>query len=389
MESARALHRIHLEGFRSIRNLDLELGRITVLIGANGAGKSNLLSFFRMVPLIRTRSLVRFISEAIGASATLHYGPKVTPELSFRLDFQQGEDSNFYQAKLRHRGDDKLYFSEELVGFQAAGTNEPRTYALGSGHIESDLDEQGRDPTKPTQRTVRWWLSRMSFFHFHDTSISSSLRKNAKAHDTHFLRSDGSNLASYLLALRDSEAEDDRAAWRRIHAYVRQIAPFIKELRPTPMTSHGASFGADPDEPLPAEPLACRLFWIDERDEPFDVAQLSDGTLRAIALITALAQPASRLPLFISIDEPELGLHPAAMELLAGLVRSASHHCQILLATQSPALLDLFEPQEVVVVERSSGESVFRRLDPAALQTWLERYALSDLWYKNLLGGKP
>jgi predicted ATPase len=141
--------------------------------------------------------------------------------------------------------------------------------------------------------------------------------------------------------------------------------------------------------PAAGDESAVRLDWVDERDQVFGPHQLSDGTLRCIALFTALAQPVETLPSFLTIDEPELGLHPAALHLLAGLVRSTSAHCQILLATQSPALLDLFEPHEIVVTERKDGSTELRRLDPNALATWLEDYSLSELYDKNVLGGRP
>ena len=90
------------------------------------------------------------------------------------------------------------------------------------------------------------------------------------------------------------------------------------------------------------------------------------------------------------IDEPELGLHPYAITLLASLARSASRRTQIIMATQSVTLLDaLAEPEDVIVVERKDQESTFRRLDPAALQSWLEEYTLGELWEKNVLGGRP
>ena len=114
---------------------------------------------------------------------------------------------------------------------------------------------------------------------------------------------------------------------------------------------------------------------------------LSDGTIRFIALVTALLQPDP--PSIIVIDEPELGLHPSAIALLAETIRAASARSQIVVATQSALLLDGFEPNEVVVVERDNGHSVFKRLDESQLQEWLVDYSLGQLWLKNLLGGRP
>jgi len=368
-----ALSRIHVEGFKSLENVDLEPGRVTVLIGPNGAGKSNLLSFLQMIPLIRTKSLRRIVGEWGGSSALLFYGPAVTPQLSFRLEFEQPPFVNSYSARLSHARD-SFVFLEEEVGRRRDSDSELETFDLGVGHQESRLADTEWAPDRSTEKAVRWWLSRMSFFHFHDTSSTSELRSNARATDCRYLRSNGSNLAAYLGALCWSESEAQQKAWRRIRLIVRQVAPYIKELQPV------RNGGDD---------KFVRLDWIDERDHVFSSYDLSDGTLRAIALITALAQPAENLPAFLSIDEPELGLHPAALVTLVGLIRSISHRCQILLATQSSALLDLFAPDEVVVTELNNGRTELKRLDPAQLSSWLEDCTLSELYDKNVLGGRP
>jgi predicted ATPase len=266
-----------------------------------------------------------------------------------------------------------LVFLDEKVGFRRANTRQFRWDSLGAGHFESRLSEA--EATNVTARSTRWLLNRMNYFHFHDTSAAAAIRGHSRAEDTRHLRSDGGNLAAYLLALKESDDADTRAAWQRVTGLIRKVAPFIKELSPTVQGN---------------ERRSVRLDWIDDRDEVFGPHHLSDGTLRAIALITALCQPpGGRRPLFLTIDEPELGLHPAAVTLFCGLVRSASPRIQILLATQSPVLLDHFAPEEVVVVERRDGASVFNRLDPTALSMWLEEYSLSDLYDKNVLGGRP
>lgn len=124
-------------------------------------------------------------------------------------------------------------------------------------------------------------------------------------------------------------------------------------------------------------------------DEDFNCHQLSDGSLRFIALATLLLQPESNLPAIVIIDEPELGLHPYAITLLASMIHHASQYRQVIVATQSPALLDHFQPDDVIVVERPGRETEFKRLEPAALAEWLEEYTLSELWDKNVFGGRP
>lgn len=124
-------------------------------------------------------------------------------------------------------------------------------------------------------------------------------------------------------------------------------------------------------------------------DLVFSAHQASDGTLRTIALLTLLLQPADNLPDVLILDEPELGLHPYAINIIGGLIESVSHHSQVILATQSPLLLDCFEPEDIIVVERRNRQSYFDRLDGSNLKDWLEEYCLSELWNKNIFGGRP
>jgi predicted ATPase len=371
----KAVTSIRIAGFRSLKDVTLEPGRTTVLLGANGAGKSNVLSALRMVPLMRTHALRNYVAQQGGASALLHYGPQTTSAITLRLEFAQDTGKNAYEVRLGHAANDSLMFLDEQVQFQAPGTVGFKATSLGAGHVEARIRDAV--PNNATAKTVNWWLSRMTFFHFHDTSMTSAMRQFARQEETRFLRSDGSNLAGYLLGLAQGQDEASQASWARINGLVRRVAPFIDHLEPTLVAPH-----LGPQS-------AVRLDWVDDRGYFFGAHHLSDGTLRAIALITALAQPVEKLPAFISIDEPELGLHPAALGLLAGLVQSVAPHCQVLLATQSPTLLDYFDVADVVVAERKDGATQLTRLDETKLAAWLEDYSLSEVWDKNLFGGRP
>ncbi|MBK8231243.1 MAG: AAA family ATPase [Candidatus Eisenbacteria bacterium] len=371
-----SLTRVRVAGFRSLRDVTVEFGPRTLLIGPNGSGKSNLLSVLQMVPLMRTQSLARFVGERGGASAILHYGASKTREIEIEITFNSGSNDSTYAARLGYAAGDTLLYLDESVSFGGEGSASPQPTTLGAGHSESILSDRAKDPRTPVVRDLNGLLSRMSFFHFHDTSPTSPLRQNAHQSDDRYLRSDGSNLAAFLYRLCRGDDDGARSSWKLIQGTVRRIAPFIKELAPALV---------NPGHPQ----SSTRLFWVDERDHRFDVHDLSDGTLRAIALITALGQPSTSVPRFIAIDEPELGLHPAALSLVASLVRSVSSRCQVLLSTQSSALIDEFDPSEVVVVEQRDGESKLRRLDAEELAGWLDEYTLSELYEKNVFGGRP
>lgn len=200
-----------------------------------------------------------------------------------------------------------------------------------------------------------WWLRGISFYHFHDTSRRSPLRTRSYADaSADHLRSDGSNLPAFLYALKSSDKPADKAAWRRIEGSLKIVAPFIKALQPIQSR------------------LGFALEWVDERGATLGPAHLSDGTLRGLALIAALAQPESSFPLVSCIDEPELGLHPAALGVVCGLMSSAAQRRQVIVATQSPVILDHVEPGQVVVAERKDAATQLRRLDESALRSWLE-----------------
>lgn len=365
------LRRVELRGFKSIRELELELRPLNILIGANGAGKSNLISFFKMLNEMMAGRLQNYMADSGRAHSLLHYGPKATPQMEAALQFETEKGRNEYRMRLFHAAGDTLVFADETLIFRGKERTIPNTIPLGAGHVETRITQEA-DGGDKTARFFRGALNNCRVYHFHDTSPKAWVRQYCYVGDDRWLRADAGNLAALLYRLREREPGP---AYRRILGTIRQIAPFFGdfELERT---------GPDQKEII--------LNWREkDSDQVFGPHQLSDGTLRAMALITLLLQPVDNFPDLIIIDEPELGLHPAGKNLLAGLLKSASHHCQIIVATQSPELVDAFDPQDVVVVEREQRQSVFRRLDPAALEEWLNEYTLGQLWEKNVIGGGP
>ena len=367
------LRRLGVAGFKSIRELDLELGQINVLIGGNGAGKSNLVSFFRMLNFMMTDGLQDYVGTSGGANSLLHYGAARTPQLPAALEFETGEEGRItYRMCLRWAAPDTLNHTGEVVTHSPPGPwhSQTQEIALSFSRKESQLLEMGESGVGPAA-VVRRILTGCRVFQFHDTSAFSHIRTTSYLRNNRQLMSDGGNLAAFLYMLRETEPE----YYRRIVGSIRDVAP------------HFGDFDLEPEK---LNPESILLNWREAGEEyPFGPHQLPDGLLRFMALATLLLQPDDSLPEIIIIDEPELGLHPYAINVLVGLVRKAAVRCQLVLATQSVNLVDQFGPEEVITVERHDGPSVFQRLRPEELVEWLKEYTLSELWEKNVIGGRP
>ena len=339
---------ITVKGFRSIARVEkLELRPINVLIGANGAGKSNLVNVFSLLGSLAEgqERLNEYVARSGGADRNLHFGTRTTQEVLVELFSKGGLTS--HRAQLTATEDDRLVVVSEFIrGIPTA-------------------------PFIKTDVTLRLELDQWRVYHFHDTRNGARILRNAYLNDNQFLREDGENIAPFLYLLRERQPQ----SYERIKKTFRLVAPFFDDFIL---------------EPLAQNEQMIRLGWRHRgSDEYFDISTLSDGSLRFLALATVLLQPAwFRTPLIL-LDEPELGLHPYAIAMLCSLVRSASVETRVILATQSPYLVDQFEPEDVVVVDRVDGESQFRRLSTPALEAWLEDYSLGDLWLKNELGGRP
>ena len=367
------LKNITLDGFKSIRHMipPLDLRPLNVLIGPNGAGKSNLVSFFRLLEAMRDGRLQEHIAESGGADSLLFGGSKLTPYMKMRWAASSGAATIEYAAKLIHTPTDRLIFSAESIQSGAGQATEAPIDILGPSQRESCLSQITAPRDFPQAADLAAILKRLRAFHFHDTSARSGVRLPHYLHDNVQLCHDAANLAPMLYRFQEAEP----LAFRRIVETFRQIAPWVRnfELKPLELDKNKVLLNWRQD----SSPML------------FGAHQMSDGALRALALVTLLLQPRENLPALIVIDEPELGLHPYAMVVVASLARAAAHHCQIILATQSPFLLDQFDVEDVVVVEQEQNESVFRRLEPDKLAEWVEEYSLSELWEKNVIGGGP
>lgn len=362
----RTLEQLTIRNFKSIREQTLRLGPLNVFIGGNGSGKSNLIGVFRFLKEIIQQNLAGYTAARGGADALLHFGRKKSPSMEIRAEFAEGDTANGYDVSLAGTANDELIISSETALYHER-KKYPRPYerVIGTNSRESKV----RDDSHISARQIVRDLESYRVYHFHDTSDTSAMKSASEIEDNRFLRPSAENLAAFLYLLQEKQP----AVMLNIRDTVRQIAPFFDEFRLAPSRLN---------------PSKIRLEWRERgSDTYFNASALSDGTLRFICLATLLLQP--ELPTLVLLDEPELGLHPAAITLLADLLVSASTRTQVIAATQSVTLVNQLEPTHVWTVDRDGSESVFRHLAEKDMSVWLEEYALGEMWEKNVLGARP
>jgi len=371
------LKNIKLKGFKSIspEGQDMPIGDITILLGANGAGKSNIVSFFQMLNYMTTGALQKYIGQSGSADSLLFFGSKNTTRISAEITFTDNASEDVYYFSLSHAAGDTLIFTEETLSWHDFSKPKPFKVSLDQCVKESGLYNYCNNKDAKTARIIFNLLKKCQVFQFHDTSKEAKIRNSGYINDNAFLRSNGGNLAAFLYAIKNQR--DGEKYYNRIVRYIRQAFP---------------QFGDFVLQPSVNNKNYILLNWNEiDSDYLFGPHQLSDGTLRFMALTALFLQPPESLPSIIIIDEPELGLHPAAISILAGIIKSVSQHCQVILATQSTRLIDEFKPSDILVIDRDKTKkcSIFKKLDENRLKEWLESYTMSELWEKNVIGGRP
>lgn len=359
-----SLDRLTIRGFKSIQELeDFELNNLNVFVGANGSGKSNLISFFRMLQAVIAGTLADYVRESGGVSDLLFHGRKTTREMTFETRF----GARGYRFTIKPGPGERCALAEEARFY----TGRTGWWELGtSGDDRSLLVDEARGSSqdarysKPVYSAIKSW----KIYHFHDTSTTAAMRHAEIVEDNKRLRYDASNIGPFLLRLRN----EDASSYRDILNACRLVTPFLDDFLLEPVVMG------------PKTKVA--LTWTTKgTDYPMQPYHLSDGSIRFICLATALLQPEP--PATIIIDEPELGLHPEAIRILGELIQDAARRTQIIVATQSPLLLDQFSIEDIVVVNRKHGQSTFERLQRTDFDQWLEDYSVGELWTKNVIQG--
>lgn len=361
------LNRISFSGFKSFKASKLELHTLNVLIGANGAGKSNFIQLWGLLEALFFHMLQKHIQVAGGAERLLHYGSKETSSIDIKLEFEQMT----YGCSLIPTLDNRLIFDQEFFALSKAPdtpAEKSQSALLGSGHSETQFLAPPRGKGVEAM-LLQTYVAGMHVYHFHDTSPSAKIRKPVYIGDSLSLAPDGANLPAVLYGMQTRHPKQ----FQLIQRMVQRIAPFIDTFILRERAGEQSEI----------------LFEWQERHSRriFDINYLSDGTIRFLCLATLLLQPEPQG--LILIDEPELGLHPSAIHLLAAMLQQAAKQSQLIVATQSPTLINQLEPEDIIITEQQQGQSQLRRLDSSELNLWLQDYSLGELWEKNVFGGKP
>jgi len=346
---------IEIKGYKSIKSAVIALKPINILIGANGAGKSNFVSFFELLNRIYEQKLKEYVSLNGGVDKFLHKGSKITEKIFAKLKF----GFNAYSFEIKS-GQDEFIFTSEGLWY------DKNPYYKNPINI-SDFDRESKVKFYSMARAqyIRNYLQGLKKYHFHDTSKDSPFTKMSHCEtDCEFLYERGENLAAFLFHIKNT----NNIVYQRIIKTIQSIAPYFSDFY-----LH------------PNQDGFLRLLWQDKYSNTlYGARDLSDGTLRFIALTTLFLQP--NLPQCIIIDEPELGLHPQAIAKLAGMVKSvASKSTQVIMATQSIDLINYFQAEDIITTDQIAGETHFKRLDSKELEVWLEEYTIGDLWQRNII----
>ncbi len=373
------IERIRIRGFRSLADVEFRPpAGASVLIGANGSGKSNFVQFINLLSwMLKARRLGEFVNLEGGADDQLHGGNETTPRLDAEIAIRTDTGLNEYRFTLAYAHPDRLIFTEEKFRYSRDDLDDEAPWThLGSGHREARIIEAGQsggasqssDLNARTARTITYLLRNCAAYQFHNTGAKSNFKKKWDAGDNTYMRSDGGNLPALLYRLE----HEDVHRYELICRHIRRVLPGFDRFEIEERYGKVA------------------LRWRSRHsDKSYGAHLTSDGSLRFFALVTLLNLPVEMLPSVVLLDEPELGLHPKAIALIGDMIRALAGRRQVIAATQSPLLVDTFELDEVFVLELRDGRTELHTPDAHQLQTWLEEFSVGELWQKNLLGGRP
>jgi predicted ATPase len=375
---------ISVKGFRRLCDVKLELRPLTVLIGANGTGKTSLLDVFSLLASSAQGALNRAVSEFSGLPALITYDRAEDLSLGLSMGVHGHEPLN-YLLRLRPDGV-KYVIDEEVFSQRRHATLPPFQHIVSHGSdikyfevhktrlvrptwehnpLETSLSQVPKMFQEPED--FRRKLASSTFYHVLNVEPRSPVRLPQPMRPASLPGKDGEDLVSCLFYLREA----DRDRFEAIEDSLRAAFPAFERL----------DF-----PPVAAGTLA--MTWRDKNlSKPLYMHQLSEGMLRFLWLATLLGSPG--LTALTLLDEPEVSLHPELLSLLAGLMREAANRTQLVVATHSDRLVRFLKPEEVVVIDSADdGMAQFTWADRMDLEEWLSEYTLDQIWRLGRMGGR-
>jgi len=378
---------LEVRGYRRLRQVELQLAPLNVLIGANGVGKSSVLDAVDLLAASAEGSLENAISEAGGISSLLTLDGR-TDSLRFSLQLPIGTDQPLkYELNISREGVGYGIRREQLTQRQDLMLPDPFKFIDSrAGHVlyhdpveknlvrpnwdykatETALSQVPRMYQTP-EKFRQLLASSSALYHSLDVSFRAPVRLPQPLQPANTPGSDGSDLLPCLYTMR----ETDRDRYEAVEDALRIAFPTFERLDLPPAAAGRLTLG-----------------WKDRNfTQPIYPHQLSEGTLRFLWLATLLQSPG--LPAVTLIDEPEVSLHPEMLRLLAELLREASSRAQLIVATHSDRFVRFLQPKELVVCDLAEdGGMLVRRASDLDLDGWLADYALDELWSMGRLGGR-
>lgn len=375
MTTPNRIESIRIKGFRSLADVKIDdLSNPAVLLGANGSGKSNLLRFLEMLKEMSRHRLGEFVQQQGGADDQLFGGRRLTPQIDATVSFHTALGRNRFSFRLKHGNPDQFTVTDEQFRFAPREEGGGESQSVQMNILERFGPESGffhasKLPTAAAERKMAVeMLGDCISYQFHDTSDASPLKTRWDVEDNHRLLGHGGNLAPILIRLREKET----SIYNMICKHIGRVVPEF----------HSFQLDADYGKTL--------LRWKANATSKTIGAHLtSDGSLRCFLLITLLNLPDEMLPSVILLDEPELGLHPAAISLISHMVKSLASRRQVIVATQSPYFVDAFSFDEIIMLSLREGRTVANGINSRNFNHWLEDYSTGELWWKGVLGGYP
>ncbi|HIK13287.1 MAG TPA: AAA family ATPase [Oscillatoriaceae cyanobacterium M33_DOE_052] len=379
------LEKISVKGYRRLRDLEIEMRSLLVIIGANGAGKTSFLDVLSLLAASARGNLQDKLQLQGGLSQILTRGKAEELEISLAMQVPEKPPLHYSLALCPH-GISYEIGEENLTQQSNPTAHDPFKYIESSGvdiryfsqeerrlvrpnwehnYLETSLSQVPKMYREP--ENLRKSLAACTYYAALDVSEKSPIRLPQAMRPAKLPGKNGEDLVSCLYDLR----ETDRDGFEMIEDILGTAFPDFERLNFPPVAAGTLS-----------------MTWTDKNfSQPIYIHELSEGTLRFLWLATLLQSQS--LTTITLIDEPEVSLHPELLQHLVYLMREAAKQTQLIVATHSDRLIRFLEPHEVVICDLEEGEAKMTWGDTLDLDKWLADYTLDQLWAMNVMGGRP